>query len=473
MSTKFAKPGTFFLDSPKIQKLFFFYFCALSSLWIAFVFHSPWNPDYTAGELYDTFLAWQEKGGLYFSIYEEPYRVLNYPPLYFYATKALLFLGLPALETGRLVSLCSGILSFYILYLWFRRLQISSSLSLALLSFASTSFPLLYPLPQFHLQWMAIALSLGGLYLLKAQKNLHSALGALLLVLACFTKQTQIISWAIALVWMFFQDKKKGFIFLFGSLLFFAGTALLLDRQFGAEMWKHLFTYTVGTFSWRQLGRELGMHVGPWIFFFALGIWRFKKVGFPKNDLALFYFVGQSLWLLSSAREGASYQYFMEWSLALLIWLAPLMKEKLPSLAKLAFEIQYLTGVIGVSLLLGYHVFEIKKLNSHLPKLCNQISASQTPLLADDPGLIRACGKIPALQPFIFHNLAQKKLWDESILSQKLRKQEYDLLILPFNPADGESQERWSEQNLQDMQENYAVFDFSDKLYLLRPKKDR
>ncbi len=364
MSTKFAGKGVFF----------FCYFLLLAAIWTGVVFHSSWNPDYTAGELYDNFLAWQEKGNLYFVLTEQPFRVLNYPPLFFYGVKALTFLNLTPLEAGRILSLLSGSLCLFVLYAWLKRLGLSTSSRLCVLAFCASSFPLLYPLPQFHLQWTAIAFSFLGLYLLQPSHLFRTVCGCLLLVLACFTKQTQIITWGIGLLWIFFQNRKIALlVYLTVSVAAFTGIAYFCENQFGSEIWRHLFTYTVGTFSWKQLGRELGMHVGPWILFFILGLWRVQKTKFNEKDLTLLYFLGQSLWLLSAAREGASYQYFMEWSLALLLWIAPLLEEKLPAAAQWAFKAQYILGAAGVSILLGYHILEMEKLNQILPKICAQI----------------------------------------------------------------------------------------------------
>lgn len=463
MSTKFADKGVFF----------FCYFLLLVAIWSGFVFSSSWNPDYTAGELYDTFLAWQEKGNLYFALSEQPFRVLNYPPLFFYGVKALTLLNLAPLEAGRILSLLSGSLCFFVLYAWLKRFGLSSSIRLCILGFCASSFPLLYPLPQFHLQWTAIAFSFLGLYLLQPKHWLRTVCGCLLLVLACFTKQTQIITWGIGLMWIFFQNRKMPLlVYLTVSVAAFTGIAYLLEYQFGDEIWRHLFTYTVGTFSWKQLGREVAMHVGPWILFFMLGLWRVQKTKFDEKDLTLLYFLGQSLWLLSSAREGASYQYFMEWSLALLLWIAPLLNEQLPTPAKWAFKAQYILGIFGVSLLLGYHALEINKLNQILPKICTQISSAQSPILSDDPGLVRACGKIPALQPFIFHNLAQKNLWDESILHTKLQNKDYATLIFPFNPNPSEAHERWSTETLQVILQNYELKEKIGTFYLLEAKRN-
>ncbi len=162
----------------------------------------------------------------------------------------------------------------------------------------------------------------------------------------------------------------------------------------------------------------------------------------------------------------------MEWSLALLLWIAPLLEEKLPAAAQWAFKAQYILGAAGVSILLGYHILEMEKLNQILPKICAQILPAHTPILTDDSGLVRACGAIPALQPFIFHNLAQKNLWNESILHEKLQRKDYALLIFPFNPNSGQVQERWSSQTLQSILQNYELTEKMGRFYLWEAKKN-
>lgn len=447
------------------------YFIALAGAWAWVVFHSPWNPDYTAGELYDAFLAWQEKGRLYFPLGEEPFRVLNYPPLFFYLTKGLAFL-LPfdPLQAGRMVSLASAILGFVGLYAWLRRRGLSDAHSLSLVAFSATSFPLLYPIPQFHLQWTAVALSLWGLFFLERRTSLSTLGAALLLILACFAKQTQVISWGIGLVWIFFQNRRQAALFIAASFAAGALLARYCQWQFGAELWVQIFTYTVGTFSLSQLAREIGMHVGPWAGFFALALWKLRKSGLEKRQIAGFYFLGQSLWLLSSAREGASYQYFMEWSLALLLWLGPWLVESLPRPARLLLDLQYFAGAAGVGLLLFFHAGQIRALQKDLPEICSALAGSRSYVLADDPGLVRACGKVPALQPFIFNNLAKKRLWEGKRLAERIQGKSYDFILLPFDPRSTSETERWAPEAIQAIRENYSEIKRWDRAILLRPQ---
>src|SRR5262245_55800768 len=72
-----------------------FWTLGLLGLWMALLFFSPVDPNYTSGELLDHAYAWKETGLLYPSLQSAPYRVLNYPPLYLAATRWISHLGLP------------------------------------------------------------------------------------------------------------------------------------------------------------------------------------------------------------------------------------------------------------------------------------------------------------------------------------------------------------------------------------------
>lgn len=469
MSTKFAEKKQFFFTSPKIQRGAFAYFLILALAWTFLVFSSPWNPDYTAGELYDHYLAWNENASLYLPLDHEPFRVLNYPPLYFYAVKFLAqILPLSPLETGRILSLLSGLFSFAILYQWSRKLELSKAQGLGLLALSATSFPLLYPLPQFHLQWLAVCLSFSGLYLIHFEKTLPLLLGALLLSLGCFTKQTQVITVFIAFSWLLTRSLPKSFYFF----IFFGGVSWGLFKyfevQFGPEMLKHLLTYTVGSFSIKQLIRQFFFHVLPWTGFVIFAFWKAFTSPAKKKDILWFYFLGQSIWLLSSAREGASYQYFMEWSLATLLWIAPTLYKASPFPLIRLLKIQYILGILGMTLLLGYHGLQLFKTNQALSDICNTLQKTSKYILTDDPGLVRACGQNPGLQPFIFRNLAQKGLWNEKILESRIQNRDYDYALFPFDIQSTFKTERWSPEILTALRENYHEEKKAGKFYILK-----
>lgn len=460
----------FFLSSPTIQRGAFTYFLILALAWTFLVFSSPWNPDYTAGELYDHWLSWNERGTLYSPISLEPFRVLNYPPLYFYVIKLFTqFFPIPPLLAGRLISLLSAAFSLLLFSQWCRRLGLSKTQRLGILSLCATSAPLLYPLPQFHLQWLAIFFSFSGLYLVSSKKLLPLFFGTILLSLGCFTKQTQVITVLIALIWLMTQSLPKSACFLlcFGGVSF--GVFKYFEFQFGPEMMKHLVSYTVGSFSLRQMLRQIFFHVLPWIGFLIFALYKARTSSSKRKDIVWFYFLGQTLWLLSSAREGASYQYFMEWSLATLLWIAPAFFQQNPLFFERVLKIQFIFGLLGVTLLLAYHSLNLIRLKKTLPAICSILQNTSAPILSDDPGLVRACGQISAIQPFIFHNLAQKGLWNEEILRSHIQNKSYDYALFPFDIQNTFETERWGRETLATLRKNYSEEKKIGKFYILRP----
>jgi len=464
--------------------LFFqtFYLLSILIFWIYFLLHSSLSPDYTSGELYDHFLVWFEKGALYSSIDQSPYRVLNYPPLFLIFTSAIHTLGFSILSSGKIVTLLFFIFGMGVLFRWFQKIGCEKNSALFLIALLGTSFPVFYNIGQWSLQWPAVSLSLFGLYLIQTPtKKTNLFLGALFCAIACFVKQTQIIPIFIGFFWLLKYHRRQSFYFLL--IVAFTGGmgALLLQYYFGEEIWKHLILYTVGSFSYSALLKQLSLHALPWIIFFSFGIWLGIKNKQERCHLRWWYFVGTTLSLFSSARLGASHQYFLEWTVATLLWIGPSILPPLflqirgrrrakAALATARAEgkvklfsflllFQTLAADLGVAALLFHHVKDLKESEKNLPQICSNLGDAKI-IPSGDPGLIRACGKLPALQPFIMTNLSHKNLWDQSAFLTQLSDGNYPFILLPFDlekEIEGVNAERWTEKMISTMKENYQI----------------
>ena len=446
-------------------KLQWTWFLLIVSIWIIWIYSLPLDPDYSAGEMRDVYLSWFETGTLYSSIDHFPYRVLNYPPLFFYLVLLLNKMGIPYFLAGRMLSTSFGIFGFIIFYRWLRNLNIPSLQAKFVLALFTTSFPILYHLPQFYLQWPAITLSFYGMYLLsKPSSSFRIIAAGIACAMACFFKQTQVITGFIAFLWLFTYARPKSWIYLITTLFVGSIGLALLELKFGKSIWLHLFTYTIGTFSFHQLLVQLFCHLCPWIFFFGMGIYRSFKEKDERSSLLNWYFIGSSLWLLSSSRLGASSQYFMEWNFATLLWSAPtlldLISRPKAKFWKFLLFLQIFLAGLGFPGLVIYDALELQKLKSKLPLICHEISSSTVPIPSDSPGLIRACGKIPALHPFIMDNLAQKNLWNKIPFVQKIEEKDFPYLVLSFNPQDYmkiKKNERWDITEIESILKNYGI----------------
>ena len=457
-----SKPST-----QKIFKIQWRYFLVILCIWVIWIYSLPVDPDYSAGEMRDVYLSWFETGTLYPSLDHMPYRVLNYPPLFFYLVFFLSKLGIPYLLAGRMLSTFFALGSFWVFYRWLRDFNITGLSAKFILALLLTSFPVFYHIPQFYLQWPAIFFSFLGTYLLsKPDSNRKVFVAAFCFTLACFFKQTQVIPAFIAFVWLLFYFRKKIWVYL-STCTFFAMLGIyFLNMKFGKLVWVDLFTYTVGTYSYSQFFFQLFCHFLPWIFFFALTIYRSIHESEIRKSLLFWYFSGNVIWLFSVARDGASSQYFIEWNLASLLMAAPLVLDLITKpygkLLKFLLYLQIGAATLGFSGLLIYHALDLQQLKFKLPLLCDKIASSKTPIPSDSPGLVRACGQIPALHPFIMNNLSKRALWNEQNFLQELRDKKFSFILLPFDPNTALKEKpnaRWSVGFFENMGQNYKEKD--------------
>jgi hypothetical protein len=203
--------------------------------------------------------------------------------------------------------------------------------------------------------------------------------------------------------------------------------------------------YTVGTFRLAQLAREIPEHAGPWAVFFALALAALRSA--PRGDLRRWWLIGSSLWLLSSAREGAGPQYFVEWTCAVLVSLAPaaerfLVAPRLP--VAVAIVAQLVGADLYVGLRLAYHVRRARAEAEAAAAFCPSLPTGR-PVPVEEVAMARACGRVPALHPFILADLARRGLWDQRPFVADLERGAYPVAILPFDPGgDDVHDTRWS-----------------------------
>ena len=443
------------------------WFSLVFIIWISFLWFSPFDRDYTSGELLDHFLAWKETGTLYPSLDQSPYRVLNYPPLFLAIVYLLIPTGISPLILGRLVNLLAFLLSVAVIFRWLRKEGCDRKGSVFLLSLLATSFPVLYSTGQLHLELLGIAFSLLGLYCIRRDEKPSSIiLGAVACSLACFVKQTQAIPALIGVLWLLRYRPRNALLFGFSGLIAGGLGAFLLYLKFGPEISRHLFLYTVGTYSAPQLFHQLMAHFIPWFIFFVLALQFGLKSSEGRKSLRWWYFVGTSLWLLSSARHGASYQYFIEWSFATLLWIGPWLSTWIqkPSHALSGHHfwtflllLQIIVADFVVAGILFHHGQKIRTTTLLLPQICERIPKGAI-IPIEDTGLARACHARPALHPFIMTSLSKQGLWDERPFLEGLRNGRYPFVVLPFDPHGQFSkthQERWTPSMLKTFRESY------------------
>ena len=431
----------------------------VAALWMIWLLLLPVDPGYTSGELLDHLLSWQETGSLYSDPMTLPYRVLNYPPLFLLMVRTLVSLGVPALAAGRILGSLGVLVALAVLFGWLRKVGVSSSSALVGLGLVGTSFPLLYSTGQFHLEGWAVAATLAGFWL-GGRGGGWAILAGLALALGCFFKQTQVILSFVALLWIWRYRPQRDFSL---ALTGFGVAGLvgcwLITLGFGAEAWRHMLTYTVGTFSLRQLGLQLASFVISWPIFVVVAFHASLKDREGRADPRTWYLLGSALWAFSALRQGSSYAYFLDLHLAILLWVIPLLDRTMSLRLSRLLAVQMAGASLVVMAILGYDLHHLHRTAALLPSFCGEIPAGPAYTVSGSPGLVRACGGKPALHPFITASLARQGLWDPTPFEEALAIHEFGPILLSFDPKDevrGVNRERWTEETLRIFREGYS-----------------
>ncbi len=425
-------------------------------VWSAVLSTLRLDPDYTAGALLDHLAAWRAGHALYPTLgAEPPFRVLNYPPLVFVLARGLTALGLPDLAAGRLVN-GLGLLLLVAAVAWWARARGARGAALAgTVGLLGASFPLLYAAGQFHIELWGEAGTVWGFALLdRGRLRSAPALAGLALAAGCFAKQTQAVPALIALAWVWTHRREAAPLataaFGLGGLL----GAAAVTGTWGVEAWRHMVVYTVGTLSAANLGRQMASHALPWIVLLAFALrerWAAGRRG--KGDAVWWYWAGALAWSLSAARRGSGYPYFLDLQLATVVWVGPrIFGAPKPSRAwSWLLAVQVVLADAGVAAAATVNVARLEAVQAHLPELCARLEG-HGPVLAEEPGLVRACGHAAVLDPFIMASLARQGLWDAAPFERSIGQGALDLAVLPFDPrapVDGVHAERWTPAALQ------------------------
>lgn len=451
-------------------------------LWIGGMMWLSADQDYTSGELLDHLLAWMNGEPLYSNPQQLPYRVFNYPPLGMAVVRAIAELGMPALVAGRLFGTAGIVAALWVVYAWLLEAGIRRTAARVSIALSGLSFPLMYSMGQFHLEGFAVALTLMGARLLwrgdRDATQFSFVVAGVLMAVACFVKQSQTFSLVVVLAWLMVH--RRQFIVAFATSAILTGLigALAMYGFFGAEVWRHVFTYTVGTYSLGNLSFQLASHALPWLPMATIAWYHTFSNDRARRNFQTWYLAGISCLLVTAARTGSGFQYFLEWQLVVLLLVAPVLQQF--SDAFQPVRKQVIAGIValmfvlnaGVAGLLSYNWQSARSTQLAFQNLC--AFAARAPLLTptENPGAARACGARSALHPFIIANLTARGMWDERAFVNDLMNGRYAAIIVPFNPGlriGAVQRERWSPAVLNAMREAYHPLQMDRGWWLLAP----
>ena len=380
------------------------WFALIVGAWSALLFRLPLDPDYTSGELLDHLASWTETGELYPALGSlPPLRVLNYPPLVLLLARGITEVGVPALMAARIVD-AVGLLGLVAGVAWWARARGTRGGALAgTAGLLGASYPVLYGAGQFHIELVAAAGMVWGFALVdRASSWGGAALGGLALALACFAKQAQVVPAVVALAFAWRFRRSLALPTLAAFALAGVAGSVAMTTAFGMEAWRHTLTYTVGTYSLMNLGRQLLTHVAPWSVLLAFVIrsaWVDRQRA--RADALVWYLAGALVWSLSAARVGSAAPYFLDVHLATAMLAGPLIfgGGRVASRGwMLLLGAQVVLADLGAAVALGVDVSRMQQLVRDLPALCERV-AGDAQVLAEEAGVVRACGRAALADP--------------------------------------------------------------------------
>ncbi|MBU1022998.1 glycosyltransferase family 39 protein, partial [bacterium] len=433
-----------------------------------------------------------------------PYIVTNYPPLFpAIAASTFRFLGempvmtgvtvFPGLIVTRLISVLSGLAIAFLIY----RVSIKSGGNSDTSAISSLLF-LAMPIVYFWFSigkpdLLAIFLGLFGLYIgiANLEKGKRFYLALIPLILAVFTRQSEIAPFLALTAFLFLKKDKRAVTFTIVYLVSIIAVTLILQIATNGEYLKHIITYTRTQFYLPRLW-------STWSFFFlnaslllVVAFFHSAKE-FSKRILspALLYFCFAFLISLTSGKIGSDLNYFLETIVAAHILLAVFLNYLLKE--KVEFSGSLIATCLVFLIALDYAFIHDNRKYSYQPDkddrtyatiLVSMIKDREGPILSEDEGFPAICGKEVQFNPFIMTELSKEGIWDQTDFVNSIENKKYDLIILRFDVTNPNHEDkpglggyagwdRWTEEMelaIRKNYKNYAAIPLRRQWYLYFP----
>lgn len=421
----------------------------------------PYNLNYGEGPLLDQSARLARGEGLY-SLAAPPYVITNYPPVFMLAVAPFVDSYGPSFLYGRVISLLSIGVSAVLLAGLLHAVthdRLASLIGGGLLF----SIPyIFYWASLARVDSLALALSLGGLYLAVRATPTREPLfpAALLLALAVYTRQTQLLAAPLAaFIW---TTRMNGWmrgltlIIWLGVLVTGSFAVLLVWTQGG--IWFHLITananspdFTIPAYYAREIARYLPVLLSMLGLFLVAGLFARARSWWLIAPYAL----GGLGTAITIAKIGSDVNYLYEFAAALCLSAGALL-----ALARQAKRgNNALAALLVAGLALQLWMAADLSVRRYLPITSGRVAgraatdalyagirAHSDDLLADEAmGLLALLGQPLAFQPFEMSALARAGLWNQSDFVERLERGYYPTVLI-YNPSLNPSlrQERWT-----------------------------
>jgi len=463
----------------------------------------------------------QRGESIYRSLEKPPYVAGTYTPLYMAMVAAWDDFDTPGFSKGRILVWSSALGISCLLILLVAGATRNAPLGiLAGIGFLAT-FEVYRWIGYFRVDFPALFFSLAGLTIIVIgnARRLPLIVGALLMVLALYTKQTMIAAPMACFLALLIRLEGRRFLFFALALLVFGLPPLvILHIMTEGQFLRHIIIYNMNTFSRNDLiiwathlwniHRGLvfaGAMVLPWLLWIVLKDVRrsgeteevLPSIGFGFWQPLIIYGIFAQWNIFGAAKAGSAENYLLEPIAGLLILACLAAGSAIRWVAVQRFTIgsHLMAAVTIIVVLTGFFVearmttseFAQERLFSpYINPTAPDFSAAQTvrtmvrkaehPLTELAIFALQADRK-PIFQPFIMSELARQGRWDQSKFVADITEAKFDLIVAQQDLTQLQAPIEYTEQMMAAFREAYQLEEtVSGPLwtyYMLRPKLDK
>lgn len=421
----------------------------------------PFDFDIGEGFCLQRAVALSQGESIYAPINQEPYTVMNYPPLFEVFLAGLVKIFGPKLLLGRIISVFATVISGYfigriVLHMTGKRIVAAIAGLLFFCSGWLKSWSVLC-----RVDMLSLSLTLAGLSLFMDEEKRNQVkyllLSALCFVGAIFTRQSAIaapLACSLFLIirhyspehWYKTRNVLKGkdgdleSAFRFLGILVSMGFSIfiLLLIMTKGEFWNHITTYTVGFFSWAEyiswLKRFLYAH-GVAVFLSA--IFMVYSIVNRRVAAVFFFWIFSFLVTITSGKHGAAVNYFLEFWAANCILMGLVLAA---ASNKFTFSWRSVIVKFFVIACVIFQLHILYRLSDHTTPsdeyeasgklITDLIRNVRGDVISEYAGYMIQNGKKMIFQPFAMTQLIKRGLWDQSFMLKDIESNRFDLIIM-------------------------------------------
>jgi len=400
----------------------------------------PHQMDFGEGFTMGISKLWAE-GNWNWDINQTPYLTMMYGPVFYMLTVPLIKVFGYSLMLGRIVEFGATIGSLVFILLIVKQLtknwyvaMVTALLPLSIPIIRDWSF-------QARVDMLASMFSLAGVYVVIRFKGKGIYASLPLFLLAFFTKQTAIAGVIAVGLYLLWKERGKAIPFALGFIVPLVAIIGISSLVTGGEFFKHLFTYNSTSpvfWEWWIVLINFMAAISAGIILVGIAIlelgnkWHDKQIGIPE----LYFLATMGIYLTTMWREGSYVSYAIPAIYATCI-LAGLWLNKFPYRLwgkRSAAVNLMLIIMIALPIVRFANNCTIPRPDERYTQQAEYvqelIADADSPIPTENAGLILNAGKELCIEPFVFTNLMQLGIWDDSNYLANIRNKRFDYLVL-------------------------------------------